>query len=1340
TRIYSGISQALDILEKESEEERQKFIILLSDGEDSYSSQSISQAKRAGEQGIRIFALMIGSGTLQMQNIAIHSNGIYKNSPTATEISEIMHFFASEVFDTAGRNTTFKTVIKDKNTIDIDSLIPKPSKVTDNGDGSLNLEWYFERISIHEAEQIKIPFKLTGMLDAGFAELTQETSCVYYDRMGKPTVIYMEDVSAPISRYVEEGKWSVVYDSQEEETPWYSIYWDSNLPGDSRIEVYASVSEDGINFGEAKLIRNYQEIRELVGRYIKLDVHMFISSDGRTPELYDITICGKEEVELTHTNLPPIINIITNGRTKVNYPLNVRAEISDDGLPSEMTILWSSNSSNITIANNESLATTVVAQKAGVYQLLCTVSDGEHTRSDTIDIVVEEEDHYDDIDPEGGVEAPAPEIEVNIPKYANPRQKIDAQIINLNQTEISWYSVIINGSQVINVADDGSFSFTTPNSNARQSVVVRAFDWSGKSDMKEYVINIDATVPEIKVTVSAETVMVGDDSPTFTVSISNEHKIQSIQYMLNGQEVSLDENNQYHLDTTYSGTYEFVVKTVTITGEVLTEKALIEVQEAEPDTEGPVITVALIDTVELGESIDLMVMAEDEGGIDRIEVTLNGNLIDLIDGKYEFTPTKEGEYTFNIKAFDMAGNMSELTRVVTVIDTVVILPEFTLNFDKEKYEENDNLTATVVVSGAAIIVDLSVKYDHEEIKLDENNGFTIENLTAGLHTIQVVAKDQSGHQLTKEYSFVVEKKQDSTEPELNVTIDMPEDFKLGDTLVIKVEASDNNGIPTVVVRVNGIELMGQDGTYEFTPLSSGEYNIEVTAMDEAGNISKVSHLIMIDDEEEEPDTTPPELKVTIPENRVISIGETLTFKVEVTDEGGEVIVETQSPGGPVTIQGDTYTYTAHQAGIHTVVITATDQAGNQANYYFEIIVVDDEARDWVVKLIVNNDIPEAEINTEISIKVAVIAENLKDSLVLMVNDEELNLNEHGEATFIPSKKGLYHIIAKVIDEKGKEILEEVELFVYDPEDTNSPDVMIKSPLDGAVVLAPTEIRGSVQGEALIYYTVEYCKSGETEYTEIARGTEVVDDGVLALFDPTLLENGWYQIRLTAYGSNSHKIDEISVSVEGEMKVGNFTTAFRDMDIPVVGFPLTVIRGYDSRKKNVKGDFGYGWDLSTASITLSEACIPGEAWIQTKTSGPLGLTYFSLVEDKPHTVVVDFGNGKIDKFDMKLTPDSQQLTPIQYDISVSYIAKPGTTSKLEALGKTTGLIHNNENLYYSSDFTIYHPEKYKLTTEDGTIYILNDKTGVESITDVNGNVIVFDENGVTHSDGKSIVFE
>ena len=268
----------------------------------------------------------------------------------------------------------------------------------------------------------------------------------------------MEDISIPISRYVEEGSWSVTFDSQEEETQWLSIYWNSMLPGDSKINVYASVSEDGINFEEEKAVENYEDLTELKGRYIKLDLDMYVSSDGKTPELFDITICGGQEIELSYTNLPPLVNIVTNGITKVNYPLNVRAEIADDGLLSEKTLLWTSDSPDITIANSSALMTTVLAQKPGTYELVCSVNDGEHTSSDTVIITVEEEDYYDDIDPEEGAEAPAPEIEVNLPDYSDQGQVIKSQIVNLNQTEISWYSVIINGNQVVNVADDGSFS------------------------------------------------------------------------------------------------------------------------------------------------------------------------------------------------------------------------------------------------------------------------------------------------------------------------------------------------------------------------------------------------------------------------------------------------------------------------------------------------------------------------------------------------------------------------------------------------------------------------------------------------------------------------------------------------------------------------------------------------------------------------------------------------------------------------------------------------------------------------------------------------------------------
>lgn len=96
TEIYRGIDAAIKMFE-DNESERQKFIILLSDGADESITRSLESASRAGQNGIRIFSLMIGDGTLQMQNIAINSNGIYKNAPSSEDIGKIMSYFASEV-------------------------------------------------------------------------------------------------------------------------------------------------------------------------------------------------------------------------------------------------------------------------------------------------------------------------------------------------------------------------------------------------------------------------------------------------------------------------------------------------------------------------------------------------------------------------------------------------------------------------------------------------------------------------------------------------------------------------------------------------------------------------------------------------------------------------------------------------------------------------------------------------------------------------------------------------------------------------------------------------------------------------------------------------------------------------------------------------------------------------------------------------------------------------------------------------------------------------------------------------------------------------------------------
>ncbi len=177
-----------------------------------------------------------------------------------------------------------------------------------------------------------------------------------------------------------------------------------------------------------------------------------------------------------------------------------------------------------------------------------------------------------------------------------------------------------------------------------------------------------------------------------------------------------------------------------------------------------------------------------------------------------------------------------------------------------------------------------------------------------------------------------------------------------------------------------------------------------------------------------------------------------------------------------------------------------------------------------------------------------------------------------------------------------------------------------------------------------------------------------------------------------------------------------------MDIPVHGFPLSVTRTYDSRVKDDIGNFSYGWDMKLSKATLSENGIPGSNWNMTQTGG--WLKTYRLTETKPHEVIIHWGNGKTDKFALKFNPASQAMYPIQW-VKAYYETTNGSKSKLEPLGQTTDLLYQQGKIY-DYDFNPYNPQKYKLTALDGTVYIFNDATGIEQITNTNGDVITFTE--------------
>jgi len=58
-------------------------------------------------------------------------------------------------------------------------------------------------------------------------------------------------------------------------------------------------------------------------------------------------------------------------------------------------------------------------------------------------------------------------------------------------------------------------------------------------------------------------------------------------------------------------------------------------------------------------------------------------------------------------------------------------------------------------------------------------------------------------------------------------------------------------------------------------------------------------------------------------------------------------------------------------------------------------------------------------------------------------------------------------------------------------------------------------------------------------------------------------------------------------VSRNRKLGFFTISFNDLTVPMPGLPIQIVRTYDSRQKDIVGDFGPGWALSLANIRLQK---------------------------------------------------------------------------------------------------------------------------------------------------------
>ena len=619
---------------------------------------------------------------------------------------------------------------------------------------------------------------------------------------------------------------------------------------------------------------------------------------------------------------------------------------------------------------------------------------------------------------------------------------------------------------------------------------------------------------------------------------------------------------------------------------------------------------------------------------------------------------------------------------------------------------------------------------------------------AGTYQALVTVTDTTGQRTTRQVAIPVQAA-DTTAPQVTLTVENVVPLVVGQTLRVRVTATDDRRVIHTTLTINGVSVpLATDGTASWPLTTAGLLPVAAQAVDAAGHVGVATTTLAIS-----PDTTAPQVHVTVAP-ATVALAQPVTVTVTATDE---VAVQTTAlqvrgpalPTGlplPLDAQGQAR-YTPFQPGTYTLTATARDPAGNlgTATTTFEAQGVVD-AIPPVVQL---SGVPtRTAVGRPLTLTLITTDNVGVTSRSLLINDTPQPLDAAGRVTYTPSVVGPYTVLATAQDAAGNVGQAQAVFEAIDAsQDTEAPVVAILTPAQDATITVPTAIRGTVQDATLVSWTLAVSPRDEGRWTTLATGTTPVTDGALGTFDPTLLVNDLYELRLSAVDANARTSAVTTVvRVTGGMKVGHLSFVIEDLTIPVVGLPITIARVYDSRDTS-RGDFGAGWRLDVQSIKVRKNRVLGTGWQQGK---PNTLTY--CVEPVgAHYVTLTMPDGRVEAFDLSLSPHCQTLFPIQ-EATLAFTPQAGTFGQLEAITDHTvlvvgalspgiGVFSPVELLHFDTGDELghYDPVGYRLTTVEGLLLDLDQRFEVQRVTEPNGNTVTFGPGGITHSAGPSVVF-
>ena len=292
----------------------------------------------------------------------------------------------------------------------------------------------------------------------------------------------------------------------------------------------------------------------------------------------------------------------------------------------------------------------------------------------------------------------------------------------------------------------------------------------------------------------------------------------------------------------------------------------------------------------------------------------------------------DGSYEINVSAKDAFGNVNTTNATVTVTVAGIVdntAPTITIDLPQEGYNYT---TSTVALNVSA---DESIDTWQYSINGTTNVTFTsnttLSSLPDGDHNVTVFANDSAGNIGSAIVNFTI----DTTPPSVP-TIDVPANGETLTTATTWVNGTISADSANVTVYVNGsitndsVAVFGTTYNISNVPLGAdGSYEINVSAMDAAGNVNTTNATVTVT-----VDTTPPDVPtITVPaDSSTLTTAMTWVNGTISSDTANvTVYVNGSIKNNSVAVSSTTYNISNVPLGVdgdHEINVSVKDAVGN----------------------------------------------------------------------------------------------------------------------------------------------------------------------------------------------------------------------------------------------------------------------------------------------------------------------------------------------------------------------------------------------------------------------------